>query len=272
MTFGPPDKERRILPRLSPSRRAMESGELASTSHNSPVVADDPYFIERVFQWKEGHDLGVGAELVAIGTAYPKEPAVLDAAREIAASAQFAGTPVDKAARRLLGWKSTDSRNLDSSSKAGPLDRVKLHSEVAMTRQRVWRFPRHSFAWSDLGRLYAVLGQHEKAEKTFNVALSLSPNNRFLLRTTARFYVHLDQKDRALRLLRNADITRYDPWLMSAEVAVSQSAGVSSKFAARGFKELDTGHWNAHSTSELRGSLATLLLRDGAASKARKPD
>lgn len=270
MALGPVDKERRILPRLSPSRRAMAAGELASVSNKSVPRQEDPYFSERLSQWKSERDIGVAAELVAVGQAHSQEPSILDAAREVAAAPQFQGTPIGNAARHLLGWKVSLPGDFQPQQKAGPLDKAAIRAELARARQLVHGYPRHSLAWSDLARLYAVLGQDEKAQRAFDIALSLAPSSRFLLRTVARYHVHLDRKDRALRLLRDADATRFDPWLMSAEVAVSQSAGVASKFASRAFKELERGNWSPRSTSELRGSLATLLLSDGVAGKARQ--
>jgi tetratricopeptide (TPR) repeat protein len=270
MALGPVDSERRILPRLSPSRRAMGNGELASASNRSTPIEDDPFFAERVRLWRTDRDIGVGAELVAMGQAHSKEPSVLDAAREVALVEQLRSTPIGRAARELLGLPVDTAEEVQPQRHSGPLNIAAIRAAAASARRHAFMYPHHSFAWSDLGRYYAVLGENAKAQRAFDIALSLAPNNRFLLRNAARLHVHFGQKDRALRLLRDSDATRYDPWLMSAEVAVSQSAGTSSKMASRAFRELERADWSPHSTSELRGSLATLLLNDGSVSKARK--
>ena len=115
-------------------------------------------------------------------------------------------------------------------------------------------------AWVDLARLYTILGQTPSADRTIRVALELAPEDRFVLRSAARYVVHFDDPQAAQRLLNGARATRVDPWLIAAEISVAQVAKRRSVTASIGQRGLDHSQWAPRSTSELAGALGTLLL------------
>ena len=47
--------------------------------------------------------------------------------------------------------------------------------------------------WVELARLYIMHDQVEKAERALLTALHLAPDNRFVLRSATRFFIHTDQ-------------------------------------------------------------------------------
>lgn len=124
--------------------------------------------------------------------------------------------------------------------------------------------PRNAYAWVDLARLYTILGQTSSADRAIRIAISLAPEDRFVLRSAARYFVHMDDPQAPQRLLNGARATRGDPWLIAAEVSVSQVAKRRSLTASIGQRGLDHSQWAPRSSSELAGALGTLLLEDGA--------
>jgi hypothetical protein len=50
--------------------------------------------------------------------------------------------------------------------------------------------PRSAMQWSDLALAHTVLGNRRNALRSMNVAISLAPDNRFVLRTAARCFQH----------------------------------------------------------------------------------
>jgi tetratricopeptide (TPR) repeat protein len=150
------------------------------------------------------------------------------------------------------------------------LDPTALYAGISSLRRHVHRHPRDAYAWIDLARLYTILGQNVKAQRAMRTALALAPEDRFALRAAARYFVHTEEPDVAQHMLIKARSTRSDPWLISAEIAVSQVAHKKSHSAAAGQRALEQGQWDPHNSSELAGSLATLLLEDGSAQKARQ--
>jgi len=57
------------------------------------------------------------------------------------------------------------------------------------------------FVWVDLARAYENLGVREKAERMMRVALTLAPEDRFVLRSAARLYFHHDEFEQAHRVI-----------------------------------------------------------------------
>lgn len=149
-------------------------------------------------------------------------------------------------------------------------NRGKMFAAIGALKRRVRRFPRNAIAWMDLALAQTVLGQGEKAREAVRVALALAPENRFVLRSAARFFVHLGDLEQGLQVLRRSKLVRADPWVMSAELSLSGVAGrdPESFKRARAFAEANNvGPWH---TSELHGSLGTLELESGGGGRARK--
>jgi tetratricopeptide (TPR) repeat protein len=130
--------------------------------------------------------------------------------------------------------------------------------------------PRNSVGWMDLALLYTINGSLRKAEKTVEVALKLSPNNRFILRSAARFFAHSQDYERALKILRQSEALSTDPWLIAAEIGVSSMAELDPRTARIGRKILENAALPESSTTELASALGTMELLDGRQQKARR--
>ncbi len=102
------------------------------------------------------------------------------------------------------------------------------------------------------------------------VALGLAPDNRHVLRSASRLFVHLDEFDRAHDLVARSAATRTDPWLMAAEVALAEVAGRIPRFYKAGGKLVDDGGLHPHQISELAGAIGTTDLLSGSVKRSRK--
>ena len=269
MSISQPDAERRLLPRWRPSEATIFAGELASASTVEKEREPDAHFEERKLEWDRERSIEVAAELVASGIVLGRlnegEPAV----RMLADNASDANPSIRAVARRALAERAVappESLGLQP----GRLDPTPIYSHISALRRHVHLHPRDAYAWVDLARLYTILGQTPSANRTIRVALELAPEDRFVLRSAARYLVHVDDPQAAQRLLNGARATRVDPWLIAAEISVAQVAKRRSVTASIGQRGLDHSQWAPRSSSELAGALATLLLEDGAMQKARQ--
>ena len=141
---------------------------------------------------------------------------------------------------------------------------------VSAAKQRVQRDPRDAIAWSDLARRYVALGQNLKAEKSLKVARSLAPDSRYLLRSSARFYVHIGQPDRSLALLMASPRHKTDPWLLASSLATTALLGQKVGLSRAAKSVLDSGNFRPIELTELRSEFATLQLAAGQDRRARK--
>jgi tetratricopeptide (TPR) repeat protein len=160
-----------------------------------------------------------------------------------------------------------------STALASPSDLASTYKytshEITRLRDRIRFDDKDVFAWLDLSRAFAVLGDEQKSIRHMRTAVGLAPQNRIVLRSAARMYVHFGENDLALALLRNAELVRYDPWLLAAEISVSDL----SKRTPRYIKDAEarvTDFIGAPSfITELASSLGTWNLFHGTRKKAK---
>lgn len=140
---------------------------------------------------------------------------------------------------------------------------------IAHVRAALRAWPRDPTLWTDLALFYCGRGLDRKAERAFLVALDLAPTNRYVLRCAARFFVHTNDPERAMALLRRSQRTRRDPWLASAEIAASQVAGRTPVLAKVGERLLGSGRFADQEITELATSLGTLAMESGKVRRAK---
>jgi tetratricopeptide (TPR) repeat protein len=117
---------------------------------------------------------------------------------------------------------------------------------------------------------YATLGQTDKAEMAINIALNLGKNNRFVLRCASRCFVHSGEPDRAVAILNKSGLCALDPWIASAEIAISERAGIKSKCLGKARDLIVNDNLTPFSRSELGVSIGTIEIKSGSVRRAKK--
>ncbi len=138
-----------------------------------------------------------------------------------------------------------------------------LQSQIRILRQLLRVEPLDAIIWADLSRTYAILGLNDQAERCMTVALQLAKDNRFILRSAGRLWIHLGDTEKAHDIIIKANSTRYDPWLLAAEVAIADLAGKKPRYVKSGRRLLSDGHVSVAHMSELASALATLEISHG---------
>jgi tetratricopeptide (TPR) repeat protein len=270
MTTRSPDRERRLLPRWRASAAAVASGELKSAAQPPKLdeqTSNEPSFDQLLKAWEAEKSIENAAELVSSAVVLGRIGEVEGAAKQIADERADVAPLLRSIVTRSAGDpKAAGALELDNSI----ANRAKVYASIAALKRRVRDYPRNAIAWMDLAHAQTVLGQVDKARDAVRIALVLARENRFVLRSAARFFVHAGDVDEGLHVLRRASLVRSDPWLMSAEIALS---GVARRAPAtfRAAKDMvsrdDLQPWH---TSELHGALGTLELESGGGGRARK--
>jgi hypothetical protein len=130
--------------------------------------------------------------------------------------------------------------------------------------------PRDPLLWVDLAREYSILGQTDPARRALRVAVALAPQNRFVLRSTSRFLLHVNEPSAAADLLVRSHLLRMDPWLLAAEIVSADISGRHPRFVRSGKQIVESGHFSDRDISELASALGTLELRAGRRRDVRK--
>ncbi len=247
-------QERRLIPRWRTFTETLLDGELASKQkqdegHKHP----SPEFLKRLKNWCLTPNLVTAAEIVEASIVENRESEALDAARRLVITEHNATAAIRRQAASLLkrnGIPLETINNTHMGLSHQPLrERAKLQINI-----------NDSLTWVDLAFRQTFSGRSSGAKRSMLVALGLSPNNRHVLRSAARLFVHLGDPERAHDILLRSSATKYDPWLLAAEISVSELASRTPKNVKTGSAFLEEGKFSLHQTSELAGALATLEI------------
>ncbi len=206
-------KERRLIPNWRDYKRTLQIGEL-STSNSQPLEIN----IDRVVNdWSEIKNIGTAAELVNAAFISGKSEFF-----ELIEAIALIKKNSDSASNTLLSL--TDAFDVpignNSNSKAKTfilekdietinefhalINNKSLFKVINRTKKRTINEIFNPIVWVELSRLYIMHGQERKAERAMLTALHLAPDNRFVLRSATRLFIHTDQFDKALYYLKKA--------------------------------------------------------------------
>lgn len=144
------------------------------------------------------------------------------------------------------------------------------HKRIRQLRQRLILNPRDAISSIEIARLQATIGQARRAGGYVERALKAAPNSRFVLRSAARYFLHIGEEDKALRTIQTSDAVRSDLWIQAAEVAISDLMEKSPRWGARQIRSISSAKSLKIQYSELAAGLAMLEAREGARRRARK--
>ncbi len=219
----------------------------------------------RIADWKRYKTLGFATELVSSAFSLGLESQVADVALFLLGDPTNVPEPALRIARAVLG---ADQGVIYTAHVplAIPSNRESIHA----LRTGLRDYPRDPFKWIDLARRYAGVGLPKKAEQAILAGLSLAPTSRPILRAAARFFVHTHDPERAFLMLRKATSIRNDPWLVAAEIAVSDVAHKTSGLIKLGRSMLGNNSFKPAEISELASAIGSLELSAGNIRGARK--
>jgi tetratricopeptide (TPR) repeat protein len=257
---------RRMIPRWRDAATTASLGELGSLT-SQPRQISSAALHEKLEDWKSAPSLFVATDIV--GTAVLSEPfddpTIHDAANAILDAGSGASGIARRAAEYVLHGPST-------APDASPalVTQAELYARLHQTRKALWNDSRNAVKWVELSQLYTLGGQLEKARATMRVALRLAPDNRYVLRSATRLFVHMKDPGEAWSVLRNAGRTAHDPWLVAAEIGVAGLLGQSPKLTKAAIALASSGSFRAHDLTEMASSLGTLEAEHGNRRKAKK--
>ena len=234
-------------------------GELSSPrpARSSPPTSTED-FDEKLRDWRDEQSISFASQLVGAGIVHGRLEDVRDPA-EFLRDRPNESPPL---ARDLAEWVLRGR----SSISTDPNQRHR----VAGFRRLLTADPRDPIAWIDLAREYTVLGKTRHATRAVRAALQLAPNNRFVLRSATRFYLHQGEPERALHLLSQADRAVADPWLVGPAISVASILQRSTRFPKIGRALLAADNHSDWHVNELAASLATLEFENANARAARR--
>ncbi|MET4717141.1 Tfp pilus assembly protein PilF [Bradyrhizobium japonicum] len=266
------DIKRQVIPRWRTIRATTEAGELGSSERQTPseaLTALSSRLVQelhlRVREWREEKDLAAAEELLAAAIVAGDD----EFKAEIAAASQLvladpASLPGSIELARSF------AQDAAVAEEPLPTETKKMYSEIARRKRLLRVYPRDPLLFTETALLYTNLGLNNSAKQLLRAAAALAPNNRYVLRSLTRFWVHQAEPDRALHFLSRSAATKYDPWLLAAQVATEDVAQKKSINWREAKRVLDDDRFSDFELTELAAALATLQLQAGSHKLARK--
>lgn len=260
-------QDRKIIPRwrsFGETLKLKELGSVVRPAAHQQIITD--FLLSKIIDWREHRTVGHATDLVGAGLALGREAEVIEAARFLLQD----DLNISPWAKELAEQALKTPGNTDMELNPGSLSDHTLHSRVRTLRRLLRTEPRDPITWVELSRAYAILGLSEHAERSMTAALHLANNNRFVLRSASRLWVHLKDPEKAHDIIVRAEGTRYDPWLMAAEIAIGSITKGKPRFVKVARRMLKERRFSPVHMSELASAIATLDLGSGTLKNSRK--
>lgn len=268
------EKERRVIPNWRPFDTTISLGELGIATimaKEKPILSIDKY----IHDFKNNQTVPFAADLLSAflvnGLSNVKE--VTNAAHFILSHEKETTTSQKELANRILFENNIDDSSINTITfrqLSDYLPQEEYRNKIGTLKQYIINFPYNSILWVELSRCYSILGQEKQAMRAMRCAVQLSPNNRFVVRCATRLFSHYDEPDLAQYILRNCNILRKDPWLISAEISISTIKGKISNLLKHGIELINSNNYSPFSTTELAAAIATVQLLNGDRKKSRR--
>jgi len=267
--FNP--KDRRVLPNWRSFSLTTGLGELDGLKKGVNVSSRPDLSIEDyVFSWDRNKQITIAGDLLsaAFVNGLTEDPKVKEAAVFVLSNrekstdnllkfAEYIINPTDEAIDKRVTFHFEDG-----------YDEIK--KMIREIKDKINNYPQNPILYVELSRLYSILGNKEKAIKNMSIAIQLAPENRFVLRAASRLYTHFGLADHIHHIIKKSEISKYDPWIISAEIALATILDRSSHLIKKGFQMIKFGKYVPRDLTELAASLGTLEFLHGNRKKTNK--
>ena len=262
-------RPRNVIPRWRNFSSTVEVGELGTSANvHQPDHVPSTDFDRRLSEWHPDLANVYSSDLLSSAIVSGRHEEVSEAARLLLGKTDHGEIFQRIAAQRVL---TGNMPRTGRECRIPPAHRVtsEIRARIVTERQLLRFAPENPIAWTELAHAYTAIGQTHKAKRCLQVACQLAPDNRFVLRSATRFWIHKKQPDHGLWLLRRSRRVRLDPWLLAAELATSRVCGQAPRGAKRAEKMLDSERNLTIHFSELAAALGVLEFEHGHTRRAR---
>lgn len=261
------NKERRVIPNFRSLKKTVKSGELGDNNKTKNIFLKNDlgeYFND----FKKNKTLAHASDLVsaALVNNLLEHKNVIDAAKFIIDNENNSTSAQREIATKILNIQipQTPKLNINRIDEFLECNSLSIiYKRIQSLKLEILKFNRNPFLYSEIARLYSIIGQKESALKNIIIAKQLAPINRYILRSFSRLMAHYNEIEQAHDSLRKNVFTKFDPWLLASEIAFASLRKKTSNLIKIGIALIDSKNFNSFSLSELASSIATIELYNG---------
>jgi tetratricopeptide (TPR) repeat protein len=265
------DIKRQVIPRWRTVRATTEAGEQVSVHPQRSTELEKSLtdrmaqeFEQRLKEWQQEKDISTAEELLAAAIVMGTVVDDVRAAARLVADDDHSLRGSKDIARSILGILNPEVHEPLSD------ETTKMRLEIARRKRLLRMYPRDALLLTETALQYTNLGMNNPAASLLKSAAAVAPNNRYVLRSLTRFWVHWGEPDKALHFLSKSEATRHDPWLMAAQMAAEDVARKPPSFWREARQLLGADRFSDFELAELAAAAGTLQLEAGSHKIARK--
>lgn len=261
-------EKRNVLPNWRSFVETVRRGEVATLTEKSavPIIPITTY----IHDWSTSRSVATGGDLLsaAIMNGQVDIPVVKEAAKFLLDHEDELSAQLKQSAQQVC-WGLPEIPKTNESVDALLNNRDDIIRRIRILKQYNKIYTCNPVAYVELASNYTQIGNIGRAKEMINIALRMAPNQRFVSRSAARFFMHIDERDRAYYVLSHNESVKRDPWLLASEIAVSTANGRVSNNIKIGQRVLESDI-NPYELSELGSAIGTVEMMHGSRRKARQ--
>ena len=262
------DRDRQIVPRWRAFASAAHYGELVASQPRVPNKFTEQMLAPLLDDWRREPGLSVAADVVSAAFVIGHPQLATEPARYLIEQ-DTAPPAAREIASRCLAIDATEPSQQFLQHYAQPAY-LQIQQSIHQAKDRLRQYPPNPVRWANLALFYTTLGQHDKATSRCKSALTLAPNNRFIVRAASRLFLHQGDIERAHSVLLKTTLIQSDPWIVAGELAIAAIHKRPSRCVKRARGMAESQNYSPFNLSELAGALATMEAHDVAFKKARR--
>lgn len=268
MAFLCETPDRRVIPNWRSLRDTVSNGELEYPSNEHIAFNLEEY----EHDWSREHSLLYASELVSAAVANGiRHNSVAKDAAEFVLNQDGKTTESQRTVALSLLAEDNDRAFPKCNHEIDELlmNTGDIYAKIGYLKSIIRKYPFSPINYVEVARFYTMIGQTNQAIKMMNIALGLDSENRFISRSAARLFVHVEDLDLAHYVLRKNKQVAFDPWLMASEISVNLLRERSSSLIKKGVALINSGDFSPFSLSELSSSLGTLEFVKGTQKRSK---
>lgn len=268
MAFLCETPDRRVIPNWRSLRDTVSNGELEYPSNEHIAFNLEEY----EHDWSREHSLLYASELVSAAVANGiRHNSVAKDAAEFVLNQDGKTTESQRTVALSLLAEDNDRAFPKCNHEIDELlmNTGEIYAKIGYLKSIIRKYPFSPINYVEVARFYTMIGQTNQAIKMMNIALGLDSENRFISRSAARLFVHVEDLDLAHYVLRKNKQVAFDPWLMASEISVNLLRERSSSLIKKGVALINSGDFSPFSLSELSSSLGTLEFVKGTQKRSK---
>lgn len=270
------NKDRRVIPNWRSFKKTAVLGELDSNTQLEKRNQHNVAIEEYIEDWRTNKTIAHAGDLISAATVngiFDNEY-IYEAAKFLISNKDLSTKPQQKLALNLIQKENqTDLlqklENISLEDFNFYVNKELVYKKIKELKSIISIYPYNPILYVELSRNYSILGQLKPSIASMQMALKLSPSNRFILRSAVRLFAHIGDLEYSHDLLRKNPLTNSDPWLTAAEISLATLRDRRSMFIKKGMEMVNSKNLSPFSITELSSSLGTVELLNGNLKKSR---